>query len=143
MEGKTILVALALVFLVWENCKVISLFRDLLMDFLIGARNRKSAARIYAEQSDGDRLTLAFIGKHIDRYQNEFRFYHRFYLIYLISLIPEAVVVIVMAALFEAARPTRITIYALAGLSFVILVVLRLQFDSMKVSRFAKKRNKR
>ena len=140
MKSKPELAIIALVFVLWTDCTIIAYLRELLLDFLIGARNRKSADRIYAEQSFDDQLTLAFVGKYIKRYTREFRFYHRFYLSFLISLVPQAIIIITMIVLFDAELPTRITIYALAVILFFILVLLRLQFDSMWVSRFARKR---
>ena len=62
---------------------VISDARRLLLDFLIGERNRKNAKRIHAEQSFSDRVKMGYILPMLKKYTRTFRKYHILYLVIL------------------------------------------------------------
>ena len=72
METTLLLSSLLIVLL---DVGAIKMIRRLLLDFLVGAHNRKNAYRIHDEQSYDDRLTMNYIGGHLKRWQREFRFW--------------------------------------------------------------------
>ena len=137
METTILLLLLLIVLL---DVEAIRLVRKLLLDFLVGARNRKNAYRIHDEQSYDDRLTMNYIGNHLKRYQQEFRFWLRFYHGLLWSLLPKYVFIIVMAVVSWGGKPCFIAFAVLAGLGLALCVLLRFQFDALWVSRYGKKK---
>ena len=113
--------------------------RDLLLDFLIGARNRKNAYAIHDAQSYDDRLTMNYIGGMIQRHQREFRFWLRVYHGFLISLLPKYAALIALAVVFDAGKAFRIALYISVGMGFLFFAAIRMQFDSSHRSRYAKR----
>ena len=130
-------------FIILTDFLCVHWLRDLLLDFLVGARNRKNAYAIHDAQSYDDRLTMNYIGGMIRRYQREFRFWLRVYHGFLIALLPKYAILIALAVVFDAGKPFRIALYVMVGLGFLFLAAIRLQFDSSRVSRFAKKKRHR
>ena len=137
METTLLLSSLLIVLL---DVGAIRLIRKLLLDFLVGAHNRKTAYRIHDEQPYDDRLTMNYIEGHLKRYQREFRFWLRFYHGLLWSLLPKYVCVIMIAVLFWGGTPCLIAFAVLAGLGLALCAVLRFQFDASWVSRYGKKK---
>ena len=137
METTLLLLLLLIVLL---DVGAIRLIRKLLLDFLVGAHNRKTAYRIHDEQSYDDRLTMKYIEGHLKRYQREFRFWLRFYHGLFWSLPPKYGFIIVMAVLFQDGTPCLIAFSILAALGLVLCVLLRFQFDALWVSRYGKKK---
>ncbi len=131
---------LSLLLIVLLDVGAIRLVRNLLLDFLVGAHNRKTACRIHDEQSYDDRLTMRYIGGHLKRYQREFRFWLRFYHGLFWSLLPKYVFIIVIAVLYQDGTPCLITFSILAVLGLALCVLLRFQFDASWVSRYGKKK---
>ena len=136
METTILLLLLLIVFL---DVGAIKMIRRLLLDFLVGAHNRKNAYRIHDEQSYDDRLIMNYIEGHLKRYHQEFRFWLRFYHGLLWSLPPKYVFIIVMAVVFWGGKPCLIAFAVLAALGFALCVLLRFQFDASWVSRYGKK----
>ena len=125
--------------LIWVDFVTVHQLRDLLLDFLIGARNRKNAYAIHDAQSYDDRLTMNYIGRMIKRHQREFRFWLRFYHGFLICLLPKYAALITLAVVFAAGKPFRIALYIMAGIGLLFFVVIRMQFDSSHKSRYVKR----
>ena len=73
---------------------VISDARRLLLDFLIGERNRKNAKKIHAEQNFSDRVKMGYILSILKKYTRTFRKYHILYLVILYSLIPQYITIV-------------------------------------------------
>lgn len=134
--------ALLLLGLLLVLCDIgcLRLLRRLLLDFLIGAHNRKHATQIHDAQSFDDRLRLDYIGGHLKRYQREFRFWLRLYHGMLWCLVPKYAALITLAVVFHGDGPFRLVLYILAGLSILFFFILRFQFDGLWVSRYAKKK---
>ena len=137
METTLLLSSLLIVLL---DVGAIWLIRKLLLDFLAGAHNRKTAYRIHDEQPYDDRLTMNYIEGHLKRYQREFRFWLRFYHGLLWSLPPKYVCVITIAVLFWGGKPCLIAFAVPAGLGLGLCAALRFQFDASWVSRYGKKK---
>lgn len=137
MEKTLLLLGLLILLL---DCTSLHWLRDLLLDFLVGARNRKNARRIHDAQRYEDRLTMGYIGGMLKRYQREFRFYLRLYHGFLISLLPKYGVLLALAVIFDAGKPFRIALYCFTGLGLLFFLLIRLQFDSLHTSRFARKK---
>ncbi|MBR6378000.1 MAG: hypothetical protein IKS05_09610 [Oscillospiraceae bacterium] len=116
------------------------LLRRLLLDFLIGAHNRKHATQIHDAQSFDDRLRLDYIGGHLKRYQREFRFWLRLYHGFLICLLPKYAALITLAVVFNGGKVFRVVLYVFCAVSLLFIFVLRFQFDGSWISRYAKKR---
>ncbi len=131
---------LSLLLIVLLDVAAIRLIRKLLLDFLAGAHNRKTARRIHNEQSYDDRLTMNYIAEYLKRHQKEFRFWLRFYHGLVWSLPPKYVFIIVMAVLFQEEIPCLIAFGILAVLGVALCAVLRFQFDALWVSRYGKKK---
>ena len=88
------LFVLAYFLMIMLDIIVISDARRLLLDFLIGERNRKNAKRIHAEQSFSDRVKMGYILPMLKKYTGAFRKYHILYLIILYSLIPQYITIV-------------------------------------------------
>ena len=65
--------------------------RKLLLDFLIGQRNRKNAMKIHSEQRFKDRINMGYIYPMLKKHKPIFRKYHMLYLVMLSSIIPQYV----------------------------------------------------
>ena len=135
-EGILLLLGLLLI---WADVTTVHLLRDLLLDYLIGARNRKNAYAIHDTQSYDDRLTMTYIGGMIRRHQREFRFWLRVYHGFLISLLPKYAALIALAVVFDAGKAFRIALYISVGMGFLFFAAIRMQFDSSHRSRYAKR----
>ena len=135
-EGILLLLGLLLI---WADITTVHWLRDLLLDFLIGARNRKNAYAIHDAQSYDDRLTMNYIGGMIRRHQREFRFWLRIYHGSLISLLPRYAALIALAVVFDGGEPFRIALYIAAGLGILFLIFVRMQFNSSHMSKYAKR----
>ena len=88
--------------------------RRLLLDFLVGARNRKNAYKIHKEQKAKDRFTLSYIEPMIKRYTYEFRFFHRCYM----------VLIYYSAALCMNKHQTNILVGVLLGSLLAVAILL-------------------
>lgn len=90
--------------------------RDLLFDFLVGCRNRKSARKIHGEQNRWGRLTMSYIAPMLKKHKKEFRRFHMLYKILLYSLVPRYFVLVLAHILFTNA------VWYIYGSYFVIQV---------------------
>lgn len=117
---------------------VISDARRLLLDFLIGQRNRKNAKRIHAEQSFSDRVKMGYIQPMLKKYTGAFRKYHILYLIILYSLIPQYIT-IVLCHIFA----TNIIWYVFGvflGIKLLLTIFYTLELGPLKMSVYAQKK---
>ena len=117
---------------------VISDARRLLLDFLVGQRNRKNAKRIHAEQSFSDRMKMGYIQPMLKEYTGTFRKYHILYLVILYSLIPQYITIV----LFHIFVPS--VIWYVFGVFFGIKLLLNifytLELGPQKISVYAQKK---
>lgn len=124
---------------IWADLTAVHRLRDLLLDFLIGAKNRKNAPAIHDAQSYDDRLTMNYIGRMIKRHQREFRFWLRVYHGFSLALLPKYAALITLAVVFDGGAPFRIALCIAAGLGIAFLILVRMQFDSSHVSKYAQR----
>lgn len=139
METKVIIILDFLLILL--DCLAVSALRRLLLDFLIGQRNRKNAIKIHSEQSLKDRITLSYVKLFLKQYVSQFRFHHRVYLILIISLLPQYAIVFTFNWLLKF--NSRFLVYIFCGIKIFIIFAIRLQTDSLRTSIYAKKGRRR
>ena len=117
---------------------VISDALRLLLDFLIGERNRKNAIKIHAEQSFSDRVKMGYILPMLKKYTGTFRKYHILYLVILYSLIPQYITIV----LFHIFVPS--VIWYVFGVFLAIKLLLTifytLELGPQKMSVYAQKK---
>ena len=71
------------------DVRIVSDARRLLLDFLIGQRNRKNAKKIHSEQSFKDKIHMGYILPMLAKNKESFKKYHVLYLAVIYSLIPQ------------------------------------------------------
>ena len=129
---------LAYFLLVMLDKVVISDARRLLLDFLIGQRNRKNAKSIHAEQSFTDRVKMGYILPMLKKYKEAFKKYHTLYLVILYSLIPQYITIV----LFHIFVPS--VIWYVFGVFLAIKLLLTifytLELGPLKMSVYAQKK---
>ena len=125
---------LALCLIDWT---VISALRSLLLDFLIGRRNLKSAKRIHAEQPFIQRVSMGYIKGMLKNYVRDFVAYRTLYLIILYTLIPQYVAVIVCNICLG--YKSFYVVVAFAAIKLIIEIFLRFQVDAQRMSKYRKK----
>ncbi len=108
--------------------------RDLLKDFLIGARNKKSAQRIHSEQKWVDRVGMGYIKPYLKRWHREYAFFRWIYLTDLFTLLPQYAALLTVQLLTEEKNNT--LIYVLLSVKFLLCLFLRLQQDSTRRTKF-------
>lgn len=117
---------------------VLSDARRLLLDFLIGQRNRKNANKIHKQQSFQDKVTMRYIKPMLKKNVSAFKNYHLLYMILLISLIPQYIV-IVLAQILLPDYVWCVFCFFLA-IKFILAVYYRLELGSLKMSVYAQKK---
>ena len=115
----------------------VSDLRDILNDFLIGARNRKSARKIYREQPPRERVFLGYIRGYLKRHTAAFQVFRGIYLTELLSLIPQYAILFAVF-LFRGPQDRFLVIYMLAVIAVKagLNLFLRLQVDGSRRSRY-------
>ena len=132
------LFVLAYFLMIMLDIIVISDARRLLLDFLIGQRNRKNAKIIHAEQRFGDRVKMGYILPMLKKYTGTFRKYHILYLVILYSLIPQYIT-IVLFHIFA----TSIVWYVFGvflGIKLLLTIFYTLELGPQKMSVYAQKK---
>ena len=132
------LFVLAYFLIIMLDIIVISDARRLLLDFLVGARNRKNAKRIHAEQSFSDRVKMGYIQPMLKKYTGTFKKYHILYLVILYSLIPQYLT-IVLCHIFA----TNIIWYVFGvfgGIKLLLTFFYALELGPQKMSVYAEKK---
>ena len=117
---------------------VISDARRLLLDFLIGERNRKNAKKVHAEQSFSDRVKMGYILPMLKKYTRTFRKYHILYLVILYSLIPQYITIV----LFHIFAPSVIwyVFGVFLAIKLLITIFYTLELGPQKMSVYAQKK---
>ena len=117
---------------------VISDARRLLLDFLIGERNRTNAKKIHAEQSFSNRVKMGYILPMLKKYTGTFRKYHFLYLVILYSLIPQYITI----ALFHIFVPSVIwyVFGVFLGIKLLLTILYTLELGPQKMSVYAQKK---
>ena len=117
---------------------VISDARRLLLDFLIGQRNRKNAKKVHVEQSFSDRVKMGYILPMLKKYTGTFQKYHILYLVILYSLIPQYITIV----LFHIFVPSVIwcVFGVFLGIKLLLTIFYTLELGPQKMSVYAQKK---
>ncbi len=110
--------------------------RELLRDFLIGARNRKSMQKIHAQQSLWQRITLGYIFPYLKRYHRDFRFFRGLYLAELLSLLPQAPALLWLQ--LSGYPSWKNIFYIFLGIKSCLCLFLRLQQDAQRRTKYSR-----
>ena len=130
----TKVVVLYVVILALLDAIAISSLRRFLNDFLIGARNRKSARKICSQQSLKDRVFLGFIKSFLKSHRLAFNVYHWIYLVELVSLVPQYVILLAVYMLYG--MQNNVLILYLIAIKGLLCLIIRFQVDSLMRSRY-------
>ena len=130
----TKVVVLYVVILALLDAIAISSLRRFLNDFLIGARNRKSARKICSQQSLKDRVFLGFIKSFLKSHRLAFNVYHWIYLVELVSLVPQYVILLAVYMLYG--MQNNVLILSLIAIKGLLCLIIRFQVDSLMRSRY-------
>ena len=131
------LMFLAYLLLILIDWLVIYALRCLLLDFLIGRRNLKSAKRIHAEQPFIQRVSMGYIKGMLKNYIHDFVAYRTLYLIILYTLIPQYIAIIVCNICLGYKSLYVIGVFA--AIKLFIDIFLRFQVDGLMMSKYRKK----
>ena len=114
----------------------IKALKRLLLDFLIGTRNRKSAMRIHLSQPPEQRKTMAYIKPLLKDNAKAFVAFHRLYLVVRYTIIPQYAILIILNILWfkESVYPLGVCILV----KIVLATFLRLQVDGVMRSKYRK-----
>lgn len=138
VEDLEKLFILAYFLMIMLDMIVISDARRLLLDFLIGQRNRKNAKQIHAEQSSKDKVTMGYIYPMLKKHQKSFKNHHTLYLIILYSLVPQYTTVV----LIHIFAPS--IIWYIMGALLIIRILFacyyRLELGPQRISVYAQKK---
>ena len=132
---------MSILLLILLDINLISALRRLLLDFLIGRRNRKSMEKIHAAQPSKQRLTLSYIKPYLVSHVKQFDHFHKLYLVVFYSLIPQYVLALICYLLYFLL--TTKSIYLIVGfilLKFILFMYVRFQFDDLWRSKYRKKK---
>ena len=132
------IVCLAYIIIILMDIIVISDARRLLLDFLIGERNRKNAKKIHEEQSFSDRVKMGYILPMLKKYTRTFRKYHNIYLVILYSLIPQYITIV----LIHIFAPSLIWyVFGLfLGIKLMLTIFYTVELGPLKMSVYAQKK---
>ena len=117
---------------------VISDARRLLLDFLVGQRNRKNAKKIHAEQNFSDRVKMGYILPLLKKYTAAFKKYHTLYLVILYSLIPQYITIILFHIF--AINIIWYVFGVFLGLKLLLAIFYTLELGPLKMSVYAQKK---
>lgn len=113
--------------------------RDLVYSFLLTKRNLKGAKKIHLSQTKKERFTLSYIREYA-LFPKEFHFYQRCWIIYISSLLP-VYLLIIIANLFSTLF-TIVLVGCIYTVKFVFLIFgVRSQFVG-RISRYDKRASK-
>ena len=117
---------------------IISDARRLLLDFLIGQRNRKHALEIHSAQTFKNRINMGYILPMLKKYQKTFKKYHILYLSILYSLIPQYFASILSC--FLAPNVVKYIIGVCLGIRLLLAIFYRLELGPQRISVYAQKK---
>ena len=111
--------------------------RRLVYSFLLSKRNVKGAQKIHNSQPRKDKLTLSYIGKYAI-YKREFTFYHRLWIINLVSMLPQYLLIVIILIISPS-----VALCLIGGFVFVKIImmfIIRSQFPrTPQISKFDKR----
>ena len=139
MENNTILIVLLYFLIVLIDVIIISDARHLLLDFLIGQRNRKNAMKIHSEQTFKNRVHMGYIHPMLKKYQKTFKKYHVLYLVVLYSLVPQYVT-LVLIHVFTPDFFFKFTAGVCLICRLLLAIFYRLELGPQRISVYAKKK---
>ena len=116
---------------------VVKYLYKLVFGFLIGATNKKSAAKIHEEESVRNQITLQYIGCRLKKRKKEFCIIRRIYSLKLWFLLPQYITLVVMYIL--SPNVAQITMQILCVIKIIEFLIVRLQFDGNRVPYSAAK----
>ena len=108
--------------------------RKLLYSFLLSKRNLKGARKIHKEQTVKNKILLSYI-KQYAIYTKEFIFFKRLYIVWLFSLVPQYVILLIVNMFSQLATMILLCVCFVIKL-IIVFVVIRSQFNSKRISRF-------
>ena len=117
------------IFLVLLDCVTITSFRRLLVGILVDARNRKSANRIYKEQTCFSKFTLSYIPDYLKKNIQYFKKFHFLYLVDLYSIVPQYFILGVFTAFWPI--QSRYLYCLFVGIKILMNIIIRFQVDSL------------
>ena len=120
---------------------VFSSWRKFLQDFLAGNKNRKSARKIYAQQTIKGKILLDYIYPLLEFNQDIFKAYYRIYACLVVTLIPQYVISIVLLIFFT--RASGYFFGLVVFLKIVLFLVVRFQTDASRNSKYAFKSSRK
>ena len=130
----TKVIVLYVVILALLDAVAISSLRSFLNDFLIGARNRKSARKICSQQSLKDRVFLGFIKSFLKSHRLAFDVYHWIYLVESVLLVPQYAILLAVYMLYGTQN--NVLIFSLIAIKGLLCLIIRFQVDSLMRSRY-------
>ena len=111
--------------------------RRLLLDFLIGQRNRKNAKEIHAKQTWKDRVTMGYILPMLKKNVDAFRKYHRLYKLLLYTLLPQYGIIIAVHVFLPGI--IWYVLGAFLAIKLLLAIFYTLELGPMKRSVYAQK----
>ena len=117
---------------------IISDARRLLLDFLIGQRNRKRAMEIHSEQPFKSRVNMGYIHPMLKNHQSTFKNYHTLYLAILYSLVPQYAAIVLVHFFIPNIFKYIMGLYLIVRL--LIAAFYRLSLGPERISVYAKKK---
>lgn len=138
MEKNKVLAYLLYFLLVLLDIIIISDARHLLLDFLIGQRNRKYAIQIHSQQTFKNRVHMGYIYPMLTKLRNTFKKYHILYLVILYSLVPQYVAIALVHILMPNIVKYIAGVYLI--LRLLLAVFYRLELGPQRISVYAKKK---
>ena len=138
MDKNKVLAYLLYFLLVLLDIIIISDARHLLLDFLIGQRNRKNAIQIHSKQTFKNRVHMGYIYPMLTKLQNTFKKYHILYLVILYSLVPQYGTIVLVHILMPNILKYIAGVYLI--LRLLLAVFYRLELGPQRISVYAKKK---
>lgn len=137
MDKMQVVIYLLYFLIVLLDIIIISDARRLLLDFLIGQRNRKNAMQIHSEQIFKNRVLMGYIYPMLKKNKKTFKKYHRLYLVVLYSLLPQYIAIVCIHILVPDILKYVAGAYLLIRL--LLAVLYRLELGPQRISVYAKK----
>ena len=120
---------------------VFSSWRRFLQDFLIGNTSRKSARKIYAQQTIKGKILLDYIEPLLDFNQGIFKVYYHIYVFIVVTVIPQYIISLALILFFKEFAGYFLGIVSF--LKIVLFLVVRVQSDASRRSKYAFKNSRR
>lgn len=138
MDKIKVVIYLLYFLIVLFDTIIISDARRLLLDFLIGQRNRKNAMQIHSEQTFKSRVHMGYIHPMLKKHQKTFKKYHMLYLVILYSLVPQYATIVLVHVFVPGIFKYVMGAYLIVRL--ILAVFYRLELGPQKISVYASKK---